>query len=646
MALENEYRNVKIIKDPIHGNIKIPEFLFEYVIDDPLFQRLRNIKQLGFTHYVFPGALHSRFEHSLGVAYLIDVFIDYIVLNTRRYVLPFYSENRKTTGLADCINKILDQMSTPHMRIVAILSGLMHDIGHMAFSHIYEDTNFDLVLTITSLKAIGGYFSENEPDIIIEQLIKSSHEEIGIFILERYFKERLKRYSNIINDAINVLRFAYGKDRCDTRMKSIVCSGKQCNLEKEISNCNETVARFITICLISKLISHSIDVDRSDYLSRDSYFTGKPTGLFDIERLLSTIVVAPIPPSQSKYYNELGIGILEKGTGVAELMLLSRVYLYKEVYLHNIVLNYSAIVKRLLSMISLLSYEYSKSIIGNNNDNNVISGNCERNLFYCIYKLASLNEDLDKFDELLKRCLSLMTDETLYVVFKLLAKGEATNTIEILRSWINDKGLGDIGKAYCLSTVLAARAIVYRRHWPFLYIEGQKAQKLVEESESLLNKRFRLELMKSGSRKELIEKPIVKKFLDIYPLTIQDGVTYLVYDSRKEKDRIWVFRRGGSNPYVYFMGESGAEQVVRGLIIDKIDAKYSNKFSKVLLMNPYLSLFKGNLSNNLWKYKRGKLTEEDYTCAAKICGISDEDAKKIGIKYARETIEYAQMLLT
>ena len=97
---------MKIIKDPIHGYIEIEDFALA-LLDSPILQRLRYIKQLGFSYLVYPGANHTRFEHSLGTMFLADVA-------SRRF------------GLSD----------TEHALVVA--AALLHDIGHGPFSHASE----------------------------------------------------------------------------------------------------------------------------------------------------------------------------------------------------------------------------------------------------------------------------------------------------------------------------------------------------------------------------------------------------------------------------------------------------------------------------------------------------------------------------
>jgi uncharacterized protein len=97
---------VKIIKDPVHGYVEVEDFALA-ILDSPPLQRLRYIKQLGFSYLVYPGANHTRFEHSLGTMFLADVA-------ARRF------------GLSD------------KDRTLVVAAGLLHDIGHGPFSHASE----------------------------------------------------------------------------------------------------------------------------------------------------------------------------------------------------------------------------------------------------------------------------------------------------------------------------------------------------------------------------------------------------------------------------------------------------------------------------------------------------------------------------
>lgn len=174
-----------IIKDPIYRFVTINDF-FKPIIDSPEFQRLRYCKQLGFDYLVYPSAVHSRFEHSLGVMHLAGVLIRVL----REYV----------------------EITEEEEQLVK-LAGLMHDVGHFSHSHFIRSEDHEL-RSIILLKQIN-----NRIKILTEKQI----EQVSDMILGKYQDKEEKS-------------FLY-----------------------EIIN-NEK----------------GIDVDRLDYLQRDSYHTGMP----------------------------------------------------------------------------------------------------------------------------------------------------------------------------------------------------------------------------------------------------------------------------------------------------------------------------------------------------------------------------------
>jgi HD superfamily phosphohydrolase len=107
----------KIINDPVYGFISIPTELIFDLISHPYFQRLRYIKQLGMTHLVYPGALHTRFHHALGSMYLMDTALE--TLRSKGHNISAEEEEAVTIAI------------------------LLHDIGHGPFSHALENTIID-----------------------------------------------------------------------------------------------------------------------------------------------------------------------------------------------------------------------------------------------------------------------------------------------------------------------------------------------------------------------------------------------------------------------------------------------------------------------------------------------------------------------
>ncbi len=111
------------IRCPIHGFIGLNEFE-RRIVDHPVFQRLRRIRQLAWTDHVYPSAMHTRFEHSLGVMHVASKLYDAIVANSSEILQSTFGYTE--TGLLRDRQKVR-------------LAGLLHDIGHSPFSHGSED---------------------------------------------------------------------------------------------------------------------------------------------------------------------------------------------------------------------------------------------------------------------------------------------------------------------------------------------------------------------------------------------------------------------------------------------------------------------------------------------------------------------------
>ena len=208
MDLLQEIQAVHKIRDPIYGYIWLTEDERQ-IIDDPLFQRLRRIHQLALTKYVYPAAEHSRFAHSLGVLQsATNIFLEF-----------FRSNPEADLWLGD--NK--DPLKS--FKILRFAS-LLHDIGHMPFSHGLE-------------KAFLG-----------EGL---KHEHISKYIIENYepFTKIFK--NNNISKPAEISNLIAGQLRPASRF-------------------------------LKRIISHEFDADRADYLLRDSYICGVEYGKYDYIR--------------------------------------------------------------------------------------------------------------------------------------------------------------------------------------------------------------------------------------------------------------------------------------------------------------------------------------------------------------------------
>lgn len=223
-------KKFKIINDPVHGIITIPNALIYSIIQHRFFQRLRKISQNGLTELVYPGAKHSRFNHALGCMHLMQKSIEVL----KEKGVEISAEEEKG----------------------AYVAILLHDLGHGPFSHSLEYSIID----------------------------GSHHEEISLQMMEELNRE----FNGELTLAISIFTGQYPRK------------------------------------FLSQLVSSQLDVDRLDYLKRDSFFTGVVEGNINPERIISMMNVKN---------NELVIDA--KGISSVEKFLMARIFMYNNVYLHK-----------------------------------------------------------------------------------------------------------------------------------------------------------------------------------------------------------------------------------------------------------------------------------------------------------------------
>ncbi|GAB4423983.1 MAG: HD domain-containing protein [Bacteroidia bacterium] len=220
----------KIINDPVHGFIEIPRGLMLSLIDTPVFQRLRRIRQLGQSVIVYPGAVHSRFSHALGAMFLMRQALDVL----RRKKVDISKKEHKAATIAI----------------------LLHDVGHGPFSHALERV-----------------------------IIPGLHHESLSLALMRYLN---RRFEGKLDLAIDIFEGNYHRP------------------------------------FLHQLVSGQLDMDRMDYMIRDSFFTGVAEGIVGTERIIKTLNVF----DERLVCEDKGIYSLEKFVVARRLM-------YWQVYLHR-----------------------------------------------------------------------------------------------------------------------------------------------------------------------------------------------------------------------------------------------------------------------------------------------------------------------
>lgn len=233
----------KIINDPVHGFIDIPRGLILDLIDTPVFQRLRRIKQLGQSQMVYPGGVHHRFHHVIGAMHLMRQALD-----TLRSKQVEISEAEYEGAL------------------VAIL---LHDIGHGPFSHALEYA-------------------------IIREM---HHEEMSLALMHHLNAQ----FGGKLDTAIQIFTGEYPKP------------------------------------FLHQLVSSQLDMDRMDYLLRDSFFTGVVEGKVGVDRIIKTLNV----------YNDRLV-VESKGLYSAESFIHARRLMYWQVYLHKTAVSAEHMVSNIL----------------------------------------------------------------------------------------------------------------------------------------------------------------------------------------------------------------------------------------------------------------------------------------------------------
>jgi len=287
------------IFDNVHGFIQLTDLEVK-LINTQEFQRLRNIRQLGLLNYIFPGALHTRFNHSIGVLHIID-----------KMVISLQYKGQLHDG----------EETRQILRIV----GLLHDIGHYPWSHVTEH------VVINSLKkTIQSFPSEPEKIILTrsrdgEQSSEELPNQDKKNLLQRSESHQLnKSYHDERNESID---FAHHE-----RIASIVIEKTEIKdilseefSPKEIEKISKIIAG--TAPDIEKALIHSeLDADRFDYLLRDSKQTGVTYGLFDLDQIIRNLDYSEDAPEGTS-----GFFIRKKGKKAVEDYLLARYFLYSTV---------------------------------------------------------------------------------------------------------------------------------------------------------------------------------------------------------------------------------------------------------------------------------------------------------------------------
>jgi len=329
---------MKKVFDEIHGYITLND-LETKIIDSPIFQRLRRIKQTSLAYLVYPGAMHTRFSHSLGTFYLSQKV----------------GEKLQQSGI----------ITSEELNLIR-LSSLLHDIGQFPFSHAIEPL----------------YLQSNLSNKVLRDEIMRNDAEL---------KEIFEEYSVDVGKILQI----YNGDNS-----------------------------------FSSIIDSDVDVDRMDYLIRDSRHTGVQLGNLDLERLIDTI----------SYGEDGNIIVLEKGLYSLENFYISRLHMYQAVYYHKTILGYEIYLRHIFKQVvesccpELFNTNYIKKSV---NEGSLVYWDDE----WVFSKLYEALSDYNTSDSLKLQIKNFLNRNGPKVVFEEVTFDKLTTSLEELVSKLERYGI-------------------------------------------------------------------------------------------------------------------------------------------------------------------------------------------------------------
>lgn len=339
-----ENLHTTVFRDPIHGDIFL-DHLQAAIIDTTLFQRLRYIRQNGLLHLVFPGAVHTRFAHSIGTMHVAHrvfkkIFQDIPISNKH------YGEIK-------------------YIEAVFKAAALLHDIGHCAFSHSIENANinnkpFFLPIPDLAKKWSKEINKSDDTSPILPQSFpvseQTKHEDIGLLMIQVLFSGYYQNVFDICKKKLHTNPKDFASD-----ITALLTTNESLKPSKHFADCAVKVTSKISkannipdekrvddlLTILHILISGTLDVDRLDYLIRDSHHIGTPYGICDIETLINGLCLRVSDGDNQE--NHIVLALWSRATRALDDLLWSRYQLFSQILncKTNVMLN--AIVSDALS---------------------------------------------------------------------------------------------------------------------------------------------------------------------------------------------------------------------------------------------------------------------------------------------------------
>lgn len=283
------------LRDPIHQTVEFDE-KEKTVIDHPVFQRMRYVRQLGLSYLVYPGAVHDRFSHMLGAMHVAGRVWDNI-----------------SNVSGDVLKELFDARDLAYFRRLLRFAALLHDVGHAPFSHVSET----LMPKFGALEIPKAWYREWEPKD------RAEHEDFSVMMIA-----------------------ALGRDKdvpIDEEMAQDIASLIHHGVKPSTRWTKEYGGKRGAIHdLLSSLISGELDVDRMDYLLRDAHFTGVAYGFYDKDHLIRNLGVTMMDGRPTLTIDSTAMRAFED-------FLLARYHMFLQVYHHKTTNGFDHFLKQAFS---------------------------------------------------------------------------------------------------------------------------------------------------------------------------------------------------------------------------------------------------------------------------------------------------------
>jgi deoxynucleoside triphosphate triphosphohydrolase SAMHD1 len=329
------------LRDPIHKDI-VAGPVQAAIIDTAVFQRLRYIRQNGLLHFVFPGAVHTRFSHSIGTMHLAQ----------RVFANLFDGYRPAIGGPKRC-------SALQYVGAAFESAALLHDIGHCAFSHSLEHVRCssgepflrpmgDLVESWADTSLTKWWTKRTERKELLPPE-RTEHEQVGLLFMGVLFGGRYEEVGDAVQQVLRVSPEEFADD-----VRAIV--GGELPPSDHFRDCAAEVGkRYVNgaeqisdeecaedlLSALHTLISGTLDVDRMDYLLRDSLHTGAPYGLYDLDVLVNALALHVVEGTDGP---RLALALRARAAGALDDMLWGRYQLFSQVLNHKANVMFNALL--------------------------------------------------------------------------------------------------------------------------------------------------------------------------------------------------------------------------------------------------------------------------------------------------------------